>query len=192
MDPLDEIREKEYDLYPWVAEIERHIRPKRDSRIEFMDVHSGKGWAAFMIFDTVCLYDLKTRKIIGELKTDNLYPKTAFRFNPEGTRLILYSEWGKGQNEALLLEVPSMRVVLESRGSFIDFAQGEKTLFRELVEASAGSAAGRLRARPQAGTAKARLRVWTARAQPRAGSVKRWLKWMRMAAAVFCIALGGN
>ena len=36
-----------------------------------------------------------------------------------------------------------MRVVLESRGSFIDFAQGEKTLFRELVEASAGSAAGR-------------------------------------------------
>ena len=143
MDPLDEIREKEYDLYPWVAEIERHIRPKRDSRIEFMDVHSGKGWAAFMIFDTVCLYDLKTRKIIGELKTDNLYPKTAFRFNPEGTRLILYSEWGKGQNEALLLEVPSMRVVLESRGSFIDFAQGEKTLFRELVEASAGSAAGR-------------------------------------------------
>ena len=153
LDPLDEIREKEYELYPWVTELEQYLRPKKDTRIDFMDVHSGKGWAAFMIFDTVCLYDLKTRKIIGELKTDNFYPKTAFRFNPEGTRLILYSDWGKGQNETLLLEVPSMRVVLAARSSFVGFGGGERTLLRGLVEDGEGSASGGEREGSAAGRA---------------------------------------
>ena len=130
LDPLDEIREKEYELYPWVSELEQYLRPKKDSRIEFMDVHSGKGWAAFMVFDTVCLYDLKERKIIGEYKTNDYYPKTAFKFNPEGTRLILFAEWGKGRNETLLLEVPAMRAVLEEKSCFIGFGPGEKTLLR--------------------------------------------------------------